>query len=641
MPTSYVPPIIEVYQEFKAAGALVASPLLQGVVIGPNYHILTYAANKDEIFVAEYDDVSGNTFFAPTAKPGMKLRDDAFLVLTVDDAYVEIDTQIDGAFVFGSEPVSDVVTSATANWVTAGVKVGDEVKLESSTNEIFFYKVLKVVDANTLQLNKNIEYLASETALEIDISRFVNDKVIADTHYTVDTGLNQVTLNIGVTVTEDAGLKTLLTGNLYLAYRALDVTHANVATEISETDDITTKLGVISGDDNPLAMGAFVTFSNAQKKIFALALESDDLAGWGKAVDEVKRRGYYAKAILSQEPAIISLFKVLEVANQDPKKAKYGISVGTHKVEELEQLVVSSGSTTGSTLLDVGTGLDILFQDNSADFDADNVAPGDEINFTSAPLNAGNPWIVDVVVNANKLKILTATEFTSLLTGQGYTIDRNLDEEQIATRVAAVSQSFAMKRVVMVFPDFCQIAGDKLPGYYCACVVVGMIAGLPPNAGLTFKGAAVVEKVFNSNFRFDDDQLNTIAGGGTLVFVQDDEASLPYVRHQLTTDRTTLESSEISAIKNNDYVSFVLKATMQRFLGIYNVQEGLFLALGPALQGNIDTLKESISNELGPILISGNILKLEQSESFKDQIEAVIDTVQPAPFNRGILRILA
>lgn len=641
MATSYVPPIIEVYQEFKAAGALVESPLLQGVVIGPNYHIQTYEANKDSIYTADYDSVSGNTFFAPAPKPGMKLKDDAFLILTVDDASVEMDTQTDGAFTFGSEPVSDIITSANADWVTAGIKVGDDVKLESATNVIYNYKVLEVVNANTLRVNKNIEYVANETGISIDISRFVNDKVIADTHYAVDISLNQLTLNIGVTITEDGGLKPLLSGKLYMSYRALDVTHANLAADINETDDITDKLGIISGDDNPLAMGAFVTFNNAQKKIFALALESDDLTGWGKAVDEVKRRGYYAKAILSQDPAIISLFKVLEEANQDPKKAAYGISVGTHKVEELETLVVSSGSSTGSTLNDVGTGLKIVFQDNNADFNADDVAPGDEINFTAAPLNAGNPWIIDSIVNANKLKILTSTEFSSLENAQGYTIDRILDEQQLAERVAAVSESFGHKRVVMAFPDYCQISGDKLPGYYCACVAVGMIAGLPPNAGLTFKGAAVVEKVFNSNFRFDEDQLNIIAGGGTMIFMQDDEASLPYIRHQLTTDRTTLETSEISSVKNNDYVSFVFKATMKKFLGIYNVQEGLFLALRPALQGNIDTLEESISNELGPILISGEIIELKQSESFKDQVEAVIDTVQPAPFNRGILRILA
>ena len=55
----------------------------------------------------------------------------------------------------------------------------------------------------------------------------------------------------------------------------------------------------------------------------------------------------------------------------------------------------------------------------------------------------------------------------------------------------------------------------------------------------------------------------------------------------------------------------------------------------------IASLEKKISIELGPILISGEVIELKQSEFSKDQVEAVIETVQPAPFNKGILRILA
>ena len=638
MATSYIPPIIEVFQEFQTAGAIVDVPLLQGVVVGPSYRILTYDRDKDLISVGDYDKVSGNTFFAPTALPGMQLMATDLKVF-VDDANVEIDAQVDGAFTFGDTELSDIISSATADYIVAKVQVGDDVTLENTTGDIFTYKVLKVIDANKLQLNKNIQFIQNEIEVIIDISRLVDDKEIADTFYTVDTGLNSVTLSIGVTVTEDEVQKTLLSGKLYMQYKALDVTHANIPVEISSAEEVEQKLGIVAGDSNPLAMGALVTFSNSQKKIYALALQSDDLIGWTIAVDEIKRRGYYAKAILSQDLAVISLFKVLEEANQDSKIAKYGISVGTHKVEELEELELTAG-TTGATLNDGISGLDIIFQDNDADFFVADIFPGDHINLVGAQ-EAGNPFIVDEVINGNKLKVIPTKPFTALESGLTYTIDRILDEEQLAERIAAVSTSLKMKRIVMSFPDYCQIAGEKLPGYYCACVVVGMIVGLPPNAGITYKGAAIVERVFNSNFRFDDAQLNIIAGGGTLVFMQDDEASLPYIRHQLTTDRTTLETSEISAIKNNDFVSFVFKATMKKFLGIYNVQEGLFITLRPALAGDIETLERTISTELGPILISGEIIELKQSEFSKDQIEVVIETVQPAPFNRGILRILA
>lgn len=208
MATSYVPPLIEVYQEFKAQGVIAANPLLDGVVVGPHYHIVSYEDNKDAIYVGDYDDVSGNTFFAPESKAGMTLKDDAFLKLYVDDASVEIDTQADGV-TFIAEATSDQLTSATADWVTAGVAVGDDVNLDNGSND-YDYKVLEVVDANTLRMNKNIEFTADETGVDIVITRLVHDKEIDESHYTVDTGLNQVTLAIATTVTEDEGLKTLI-----------------------------------------------------------------------------------------------------------------------------------------------------------------------------------------------------------------------------------------------------------------------------------------------------------------------------------------------------------------------------------------------------------------------------------------------
>ena len=88
-------------------------------------------------------------------------------------------------------------------------------------------------------------------------------------------------------------------------------------------------------------------------------------------------------------------------------------------------------------------------------------------------------------------------------------------------------------------------------------------------------------------------------------------------------------------------MSFKFKATMKKFLGIYNVQEGLFMMLTSALTGDIEDMSRKVSVELGPILISASITELKQSETNSDQVEAVIDTVQPAPFNRGILKIIA
>ena len=656
---SYIPPIIEVYQEFKAAGAVASDPNLTAVVVGPCYHILSYANNKSLIALADnYTGASLENKAIPAAKAGMKILKDSDVKIYMDDAVVEVVAQVsDGTFAPSSPLAANKINSASSNFLTSKVAVNDIVTISGGTaagsaapgapSTPIDFVVTAVDSANTLALNKNLPYTGTTgvTAITVSVKRKVDDQLLASgaSNYTVDKTAKTVSVLSSAVLSIDSLDRDVKSAKVYVEYKALDVTYANEPADIGSTDDVTNKLGLISNDDNPLAMGAFVTFSNAQTKIYALALDNFDpddldsstnLTAWGNAVSEIKKRDLYAKAILSQEAGVISLFKVLEEANQDPKIAKYGISFGTHKVEDLAVLAVASG-TTGVSLSD-GSNI-VLFKDmaEGVDFLAAGVAAGDSLKI------GANIHIVDSVSSANQLTVTVATKFASADTGQTYAITRNLTNEALATRIANVSKSFAHKRVVMSFPDYCQISGTKVPGYYCACVAAGMVAGLPSNAGLTYKGAAVVEKVFNSNFKFDYEQLNTIAGGGTMIFMQDDPASLPYIRHQLTTDLTTTKTSEISVIKNNDYVSFKFKATMKKFLGIYNVQEGLFMMLTSALTGDIEDMSRKVSVELGPILISASITELKQSETNSDQVEAVIDTVQPAPFNRGILKIIA
>ena len=645
MASTYIPPIIEVYQEFKAAGAVASDPNLSAVVVGPCYHILTYAANKTLIAAGDYADAD-ITVDLPSAKAGMVILASTDVKVYLDEAVVGIVDVADGAFTANNPNVANVITSATGDFINKKVAVGDAVSFDSKD-----YVVTEVVNLTTLKLNKDIDSGTNLTSKVLKITRKKSDMLLADAaaNYVVSTANKNVALKSTATLSVDNLDRVINSAKIYIEYKALDVTYANEPASIGSVDQVTSKLGAISGDDNPLAMGAYVTFSNAQRKIYAVALESNDLTGWGKAVDVIKKRSLYAKAILSQDPAIIALFKVLEVANEDVKVSNYGISFGSHKVEDLVDLNVVPSSSTGATLADPSnSNKKTIFKDMSADFLASGVAAGDSITITAGgtgnTLISGSPYIVDQVISANQLKVKTSTsfaEFAEIATGLTYTIDRKLANEALATRIANVSKSLGHKRVVMVFPDYCQISGKKVPSYYCACVAAGMVAGLPSNAGLTYKGAAVVEKVFNSNFKFDYDQLNIIAGGGTLMFIQDDPDSLPYIRHQLTTDMTTMKSSEVSVIKNNDYVSFKFKATMKKFLGIYNVQEGLFIAMSAALEGDIEAMKRVVSTELGPILINASIVELKQSATNADQVEAVIDTTQPAPFNRGILRIIA
>ena len=507
MSSSYIPPIIEVYQEFKAAGAVASDPNLTAVVVGPCYHILSYANNK--ILIKNSNDIVNSAALAnqafPAAKAGMKILKDTDVKVYLDDVVVEIFAPVNnGKFDDGATVANrlDLPAGATTNYETTKVAVNDIVTITTtSPASSTEYVVTSVEGPLALRLNKNLPYTSDNDTINFSITRKVDDQLLDASNYSIDKTAKTIDINAAATLTLDALSRKVISSKVYIEYKALDVTYANEPADIGSSDDISSKLGLISNDDNPLAMGAFVTFSNAQTKIYALALDNFDpddldsstnLTAWGNAVSEIKKRNIYAKAILSQEPGVISLFKVLEEANQAPKVAKYGISFGTHKVEDLAVLAVANG-TAGASLSD-GTNI-VIFKDMTAgvDFLSAGVAAGDSLTIGSSV------HIVDSIVSANQLTVTVATKFASAATGQTYAITRNLTNEALATRVANVSKSFAHKRVVMSFPDYCQVSGTKVPGYYCACVAAGMVAGLPSNAGLTYKGAAVVEKVFNSN----------------------------------------------------------------------------------------------------------------------------------------------
>jgi hypothetical protein len=127
--------------------------------------------------------------------------------------------------------------------------------------------------------------------------------------------------------------------------------------------------------------------------------------------------------------------------------------------------------------------------------------------------------------------------------------------------------------------------------------------------------------------------MDIIATGGTLIMVQDTPTSLPYVRHQLTTDPSLLETGEISVVKNNDFISLFFKNLMKPYLGEWNVTEDLLGALRTALEQGIQFQKKNTTAKIGAPLIDATIESLEVSDISPDRVEIYLDTTQPKPLN--------
>jgi hypothetical protein len=87
----YMKPLVLVYQELRNVSTTLPNPTLPGVLVGPGYHIQTYALDKPSIYSGMYDKAAGNTVAMPAPLPGMKLVADGLNVY-LDDCFAILET---------------------------------------------------------------------------------------------------------------------------------------------------------------------------------------------------------------------------------------------------------------------------------------------------------------------------------------------------------------------------------------------------------------------------------------------------------------------------------------------------------------------------------------------------------------------
>lgn len=637
-----IKPLVLVFQELRAPTASIINPTLTGCVVGPHYHVRTYDEHHDELAAGTYDPATGVTLAVmPAAVPGMKLKSTDF-VAYLDKARLKIDDGVGASMTEDGE-----LTLAGEDFVLSGVKPGDEILLtKGAVVKLVKVKNIKTTtvggvtttDPTTVLVSSTVGFTFTAgvvTGVDFEISRKPNKSAVKATYVTVDETLGTAALTLAAKVTLGLLDRDILDysvllgvddlGTVYPEYKALDVRYASIPAKISTNADVETLLG-LADERNPLALGAQIMFANGQAVFHAIGLNSDDATGFLQAVDVVNRGGYYAQAVLTDDTSVIAAYKANNVAGEAPDKARYGLVIGNHKLPTTH----TPAEGTGTASIDVATTLKIVWQDTAADYEGlDPVLPGDTLTV------GANEYVVDTVVNSTRLKIVQTSPFGVGVTTAAYTITRALTKDQQAASVAANSVALKNKRCIMTFPNVCQLSdGTEIAGFYQNAIVAGMIIGLPSQAGITSKGVAGIAKVVNTNYDyFTEDQIDVIAAGGTLVFVQDTADSLPYIRHQLTTDPALLETGEISVVKNNDYLSLFFKGIVKPYLGEWNVTPDLLAALSIAITQGIQFQMTNKVAKIGAPLLAATIQTLEISSISPDRVEIYLDTKQPKPLN--------
>jgi hypothetical protein len=322
-----------------------------------------------------------------------------------------------------------------------------------------------------------------------------------------------------------------------------------------------------------------------------------------------------------------------------------------------------------SAITAAGDDLFLILKDPSGTFIASGVAAGDLVKIPADP-NAAitvnsvfTTLVVNSVISDQRLQLVNNGQDTSTVinevphdakrdgtglittTAINYEIVRTLSKSQQVTSLIANAQSFNSKRTMLVWSDDCDVAGvtggTHQPGFYLACAVGGMTAGLPSQQGFTNLGIAGISQIYHSNTYFTDTQLTDLSNGGWYVFAQQTPTSLPYTIHQLTTDPSTLESGEFSVVKNFDFVSLFFVDILEDFLGQYNVTVETLTLLQGALNTGGDLLLLRTVAKIGAPLTSFSIADLGVAPMSGDRVITHLAIGLPKPLNVIELHLVA
>ncbi len=273
------------------------------------------------------------------------------------------------------------------------------------------------------------------------------------------------------------------------------------------------------------------------------------------------------------------------------------------------------------------------FVDSDAHFitAATRVSVGDSLVIKNGA-SAGKYNVIAVISDS---ELLVDSQFTVFESGLEYQVNQgDVTKLELAKWISEISASFAQRRITNVYCPFVGTSSDGtgvsvLPGYFYNCIIVGAIQVLAPQAGLTNMAMPGFTQVFYVSDYFTEKQLDTIAGGGTFIIMQNNKWTVPYCRHQLTTDMSMLEKRELSCVKDLDYIAKMGRETLRPYIGRFLVNEVTMTTLYSVANAFLQKCKDD-----GLANPNSNLIKIYVDPNSRDTVIICLEIELPVPLNK-------
>lgn len=493
--------------------------------------------------------------------------------------------------------------------------------------------------------------LVGEILINVSVRQSMNNQLLSQTNAdsSINYDLNSLVLLGEVTIHPfpKTAYGTIYGGSVNIAYKALRVDLSGAMLNIADETDAKGQLGVLT-PDNPLGFGVSMALSGASSStggVNAMAVPTNDLAGYTSALESLENQVVYALAPLTQDVATLDLFQTHVDTMSQPQYASWRIAFLNTAIPTSQNigpwsstLVNSNGGNNTITLV---SGNYVLTASN-ATFVSDGVVPGDTVVVTAgtgSPSPVGKLTVTQVLNNQQ-----VAVQASGTATAVSYYVSRTLSKAQQAAAVAAQSSTFNDMRVYHVQPDTISVPVNgvdvNVPGYYAGCVLAGMTSAYAVQQGFTNMTVPGIDELIKSNFYFTRSQMDTMAAAGTLLLVQASQGTSPYVRHQLSTNLTSLNTKELSLVKNLDYLAYFFQSQLKDFIGKYNITTDSLNTLRTSINAGSSFLIGQVQANIGAPLLAAKIVSLAQSTTNEDQVICQLQVTLANPMNNILLYLV-
>jgi hypothetical protein len=449
---------------------------------------------------------------------------------------------------------------------------------------------------------------------------------------------------------DDADPMLVKQATIVVPYRALLTASANDTHSLSEASAV----GLVAGKitiTNPIGYALDKALANSGgQTVFYIPVASDDITGYREALasHQVDQQGYMVVP-LSEDLAIREVVKAHVLNMSGDTGTKRCIAFVPSIIDETSLIVDKKESTenwTGYVWEDPDFADEYTYVTiPDATLLTDGVRATDILRTKFGVDALGNDTytalVIDRVIDEETLVVVRpglAAAFGDSGDLQRVQVARVLTTDEQAQAVESDSESLMNRRVYSVFPDF-PIAA---PWWALAAAVAGYASSGAPHQPISMSEIVGFADHNGSRKRFTPTQMDTMAQGGTLIVTRPKSGGATYIRHQLSTDNTDDNRSELSVTRNLDSMSDALESDLRQFLGKYNATEHLLQLVDTITRQKFAYfITETRTISAGPQLLAYDeaTLTVTQNSVAKTQVEVGADLTLPLPTNRILIKL--